>query len=422
MQYIADLHIHSRFSRATSKDMTLENIDRWAQLKGITVIGTGDFTHPVWLKEIKEKLVPAEDGLFKLRSPSPDYVPPSCRKSVRFLLSAEISNIYSKNGRLRKLHNLILVPTIEDASKINTKLSHIGNLSSDGRPILGMDSKLLLEIVLETAPQGIFIPAHAWTPHFSVFGSNSGFDSIKECFEDLSPYICAVETGLSSNPSMNWRVKELDNITLISNSDAHSPAKLGREANILEGDLNYTHIKNAIKERKGFKGTIEFFPEQGKYHFDGHRLCKTCLSPCETRKLNSLCPQCGKKMTRGVMYRVEELACRKEGFKLPGAPPFYSIVPLMDIIAQIKGVGTGTKTVREEYFRLLNNLGSEFNILLDAPIQEIEKAGSKILAEGIRRMREGKIKIFPGYDGEYGKIELIPDREKNKFDRQLNLF
>ena len=422
MQYIADLHIHSRFSRATSKDMTLENIDRWAQLKGITVIGTGDFTHPVWLKEIKEKLVPAEDGLFKLLSPSPDYIPPSCRKSVRFLLSAEISNIYSKNGRLRKLHNLILVPTIEDASKINAKLSHIGNLSSDGRPILGMDSKLLLEIVLETAPQGIFIPAHAWTPHFSVFGSNSGFDSIKECFEDLSPYICAVETGLSSNPSMNWRVKELDNITLISNSDAHSPAKLGREANILEGDLNYTHIKNAIKERKGFKGTIEFFPEQGKYHFDGHRLCKTCLSPCETRKLNSLCPQCGKKMTRGVMYRVEELACRKEGFKLPGAPPFYSIVPLMDIIAQIKGVGTGTKTVREEYFRLLNNLGSEFNILLDAPIQEIEKAGSKILAEGIRRMREGKIKIFPGYDGEYGKIELIPDREKNKFDRQLNLF
>lgn len=411
MQYIADLHIHSRFSRATSKNMTLENIDRWAQLKGITVVGTGDFTHPVWLKEIKEQLAPAEEGLFK-RKGSP----------VRFLLSAEISNIYSKNGRLRKLHNLVLVPTIEDASRINTRLKSIGNLSSDGRPILGMDSKYLLEIMLEAAPQGIFIPAHAWTPHFSVFGSNSGFDSIKECFEDLSPYICAIETGLSSNPPMNWRVKELDNITLVSNSDAHSPAKLGREANIIEGDLSYTHIKNAIKKKKGFKGTIEFFPEEGKYHFDGHRLCKICLSPDETRKLKNLCPRCGKKMTRGVMYRVEELADRKDGFKLPDAPPFYSLIPLMEIIAQVKGVGTGTKRVLEQYHHLLEKLGSEFNILLDAPIQEIEKVSSSILAEGIRRVREGKIKIAPGYDGEFGKIEVISDQEKDKFNRQLNLF
>lgn len=411
MQYLADLHIHSRFSRATSRDMTLENIDRWAQLKGIAVIGTGDFTHPVWLEEIKEKLVPAEEGLFKRKG-----------SSVRFILSAEISNIYSKNGKCRKLHNLVLVPSIEDASKINTRLKRIGNLSADGRPILGMDSKYLLEIVLESAPEAIFIPAHAWTPHFSVFGSNSGFDSIAECFEDLSPHIRAIETGLSSNPPMNWRVKELDNITLVSNSDAHSPAKLGREANILEGDMSYTHIKNAITKGKGFKGTIEFFPEEGKYHFDGHRLCKVCLSPEETRKLNNLCPHCGKKMTRGVMYRVQELAARKEGFKLPGAPPFYSLVPLMEIIAQVKGVGTGTKAVTEEYYRLLEKIGNEFYILLDAPIGKIEKACSPILAEAIRRVRKGKIKIFPGYDGEFGKIEVISDKEKDKFSRQLKLF
>ncbi len=422
MRYIADLHIHSRFSRATSKDMTLENIERWAQLKGVTVMGTGDFTHPVWIKEIKEKLVPAEDGLLKLRSPSAGHVPSSCRTSVRFLLSAEISTIYSKNGRVRKIHDLILVPSIEDALKINARLSRIGNLSADGRPILGLDSKALLEIILEAAPDGIFIPAHAWTPHFSIFGSNSGFNTIQECFEELSTHIWAIETGLSSDPPMNWRVKELDKVTLVSNSDAHSPGKIGREANIFEGDLSYPFIKNAVKEKKGFKGTIEFFPEEGKYHFDGHRLCKTCLSPAETRKLNSLCPVCRKKMTLGVMYRVEELAERKEGFKPPQALPYFSMVPLNEIIAQVRGIGTGTKTVAEEYFWLLEKLGSEFNIVLDVPIKDIEKASSPILAEGIRRVREGKIKVSPGYDGEYGKIEVVTDREREKFDRQLSLF
>lgn len=422
MKFIADLHIHSRFSRATSKDMTLENIEQWAQLKGISVIGTGDFTHPQWFKDIQEKLSLIEGGLFKLRSPSSNYVPSSCRRQVLFILSAEISSIYSKNNRLRKVHNLILVPDLEVASKINSQLSRIGNLAADGRPILGLDSKDLLEICLEASPEVIFIPAHAWTPHFSIFGSNSGFDSMEECFEELSPHIKAIETGLSSDPPMNWRVKALDKVTLVSNSDAHSPAKIGREANIIEGNLTYAHIKKAIEKKDGFKGTIEFFPEEGKYHFDGHRLCQALLSPGETKKLHELCPRCGKKVTVGVMHRVEELADRPEGFKLPGAPPYYSLVPLVEIIAQVRGTGTGTKAVTEEYNLLLEKLGDELKILLDVPISQIKKTSSPILAEGIRRVREGKIKISPGYDGEYGKIEVISPEERDKFSQQLSLF
>ena len=422
MKFIADLHIHSRFSRATSKDMTLENIERWAQLKGISVIGTGDFTHPQWFKDIQEKLTPAEEGLFRLRTPSSEYVHPSCQRHIRFILSVEISSIYSKNNRLRKVHNLILVPTLEAATKINTSLSHVGNLSADGRPILGLDSKDLLEICLESSAEVIFIPAHAWTPHFSVFGSNSGFDSMEECFEELSPHIKAIETGLSSDPPMNWRVKALDKLTLVSNSDAHSPEKIGREANIIEGNLTYHHIKKAIERKDGFKGTIEFFPEEGKYHFDGHRLCQALLSPSETKKLNELCPRCGKKVTVGVMHRVEELADRPEGFKLPGAPPYYSLVPLPEIIAQVRGTGTGTKGVAEEYHHLLEKLGDEFKILLEVPVSQIEKISSLVLAEAIRRVREGKIKISPGYDGEYGKIEVITPAERDKFSQQLSLF
>lgn len=422
MQYIADLHIHSRFSRATSKNMTLEAIERFAQLKGVTLIGTGDFTHPLWFKEIKEKLVPAEEGLFKLKSPSSEYIPASCKRDVRFLLSAEISNIYSKNGRTRKIHNLILVPAIEDAVKINARLGRIGNLSADGRPILGLDSKVLLEIVLGITKEAVFIPAHAWTPHFSIFGSISGFNSISECFEELSSHIKAIETGLSSDPMMNWRVKDLDKITLVSNSDAHSPEKIGREANIFEGKLSYGCIRNAIRERKGFKGTIEFFPEEGKYHFDGHRLCKVCLSPSETRKLKSVCPQCGKKLTIGVMYRVEELAEREGGFKPADALPFHSLVPLMEIMAQVRGVGAGSKAISKEYYSLLENLGSELSVLMDAPIEDIERSGSPLIAEGIRRMRERKIRLSPGYDGEYGKIEVLSEKEKDSFDRQLTFF
>lgn len=422
MEFIADFHVHSYLSRATSPEMKLENIERWAKLKGLNLIATGDFTHPEWFKEIKEKLMPTEEGLFKLKQSSPDYVPPACRRDIRFILSGEISCIYSKNGRLRKVHNLILLPSLASAENINRSLSRVGNLSADGRPILGLDSKDLLAMALEIEPETIFIPAHAWTPHFSVFGSNSGFDSIEECFEELSPHILTIETGLSSNPPMNWRIKALDKIALVSNSDAHSLEKIGREANIFEGDLNYNFIKKALKEKKGFKGTIEFFPEEGKYHFDGHRLCRTSLSPAETKKLKSLCPGCGKKVTIGVMHRVEELADRPEGWELPGAPSYYSLVPLMEIISQVKDTGTKTKTVTEEYHRLLEKLGPEFNILLKAASSEIEQAGSPLLATAILRMREGKINVFPGYDGEYGRIEVISARERENSSPQLSLF
>ncbi|OGW67365.1 MAG: DNA helicase UvrD, partial [Nitrospirae bacterium RIFCSPHIGHO2_02_FULL_40_19] len=308
MKFIADLHIHSPYSRATSKDMEIENLNRWAQLKGLTVVGTGDFTHPKWLVNLQEKLESAEDGLFRLK---PEYessmveeVPSSCRRDVRFILSAEISCIYSKNGRTRKVHNLLLVPTFAEAAKINAALSKIGNLKSDGRPILGLDSKVLLNIALDTSPDVLFIPAHAWTPHFSVLGSNSGFDSLEECFEELTSHIYAIETGLSSDPPMNWRLSGLDRVALISNSDAHSPAKLAREANIFDTELSYKGIYNAIKSNnnKNFIGTIEFFPEEGKYHFDGHRDCKRRMHPSDTRQNNGLCPKCGKKVTIGVMH------------------------------------------------------------------------------------------------------------------------
>jgi len=313
MSFIADLHIHSKYSRATSRDLNPENLWRWAQLKGITVIGTGDFTHPAWLKELREKFNPAKDGLFTLkRDLMTAELPDSCRSDVFFMLSAEISCIYGKNGRTRKIHSILLVPGFSDAEKINARLSQIGNLHSDGRPILGLDAKELLKIVLDISPQAMVIPAHAWTPHFSVFGAASGFDSIEECYEELSPHIHAIETGLSSDPLMNWRLSALDRITLISNSDAHSPAKLGREGNIFDTDVSYRAITGALKTQTGFTGTIEFFPEEGKYHYDGHRGCGVSFTPKETIRHHGICPVCGKKLTIGVMHRVERLADREK--------------------------------------------------------------------------------------------------------------
>ncbi|HLA00070.1 MAG TPA: endonuclease Q family protein, partial [Thermodesulfovibrionales bacterium] len=321
MHFFADLHIHSRYSRATSTDMKLESLWKWAQLKGITVIGTGDFTHPTWLNEIKEKLEPAGNNLFTLKEKlQTNDIPASCRSDVYFMLTAEISTIYSKKGKTRKIHNLIFAPDLSIAASINTFLARIGNLSSDGRPILGLDAKNLLKIVLDASPDALLVPAHAWTPHFSVFGSESGFDSLSECFEELTPHVYSIETGLSSDPPMNWRLSSLDHITLISNSDAHSPAKLGRESNIFDTEISYKAIINAIKNRKGFVGTIEFFPEEGKYHYDGHRSCSISLAPEETIKNNYLCPACGRKVTIGVMHRVEKLADRPDGFKPQKAP------------------------------------------------------------------------------------------------------
>ncbi|MEK6599410.1 MAG: endonuclease Q family protein [Deltaproteobacteria bacterium] len=430
--FIADLHIHSRYSRATSPGMSPENIWKWAQLKGITVIGTGDFTHPKWSDELKEKLEPAGSGLFRLKKEfQTDEIHDSCRGDVFFLLSAEISCIYSKNGKTRKIHSIVFARDFADAARINAALSRIGNLSADGRPILGLDVKELLKIVMGVSPEAMLVPAHAWTPHFSVFGAASGFDSLEECFEDLTPHIHAIETGLSSDPAMNRRLSALDKITLISNSDAHSPAKIGREANIFDTEISYKAMMDALKSPLippfakggcgGISGTIEFFPEEGKYHYDGHRLCKTSLSPKETIKHNYLCPVCNKKVTVGVMHRVEKLADREEGFKLKGAPPFYSIIPLPEIIAEVLKAGVSSKKVGNAYQNLLQKLGSEFNILIDVPLDEIERAGSSILSEAISMMRSGNVHIAPGYDGEFGKVKIFEKVERAEIKGQMAL-
>lgn len=401
--------------------MTLESIDQWAQLKGIKLIGTGDFTHPEWLKEIVEKLEESENGLLRLKDKYKLPVPEYCIMEIYFILSAEISCIYQKGGKLRKIHLLILTPTILDVSKINHALSKIGSLVSDGRPILGIDAKELSKIIFELSPHSLVIPAHAWTPHFSIFGSQSGFDSIEECFEELSPYIHAIETGLSSNPPMNWRLSKLDKILLISNSDAHSPSKIGREANIFDCELTYSAIAEAIKTKKGFLGTIEFFPEEGKYHYDGHRTCGVRLSPKETIIRNYLCPVCGKRVTVGVMHRVEKLSDREEGFVPSTALPFSSIIPLQEIIAEIKGCSPQSKVVSEKYMKALLKLGSEFEILLNKKLDEIESFDPK-LAEAVDRMRKGKVITEPGYDGEYGKIRVFGEEEKLEPKGQTLLF
>ncbi|MEI6153935.1 MAG: endonuclease Q family protein, partial [Deltaproteobacteria bacterium] len=420
---ITDLHIHSKYSRASSKDMAPEALWKWAQLKGITVVGTGDFTHPAWFKELNEKLTPAGNGLFKLKEEyETNDVPDLCRSEVFFMLSSEISSIYSKNGRTRKVHSIVLVPDFADAAKIQTALSKIGNIKSDGRPILGLDAKMLLKIVMDMCPHAMVIPAHAWTPHFSVFGAVSGFDSLEECYEELTPHISAIETGLSSDPSMNWRVSALDRITLISNSDAHSPSKIGREASIFDTGLSYAGITNAVKTKEGFLGTIEFFPEEGKYHYDGHRACGVNLSPKDTVKHNYLCPVCGRKVTIGVMHRVNKLADRIDGFKPEGAPHFYSTVPLPEILGECLDVGPGSKTVNKEYQSLLHKLGNEFKILMDVRLDSIESACTPLIREAISRMRSGNVSIVPGFDGEYGKVKIFDGAERKKIKGMVGLF
>jgi uncharacterized protein (TIGR00375 family) len=423
MRFIADLHIHSKYSRATSGDMTPEAIWKWAQLKGISVVGTGDFTHPKWFKELNDKLDPLGNGLFRLKKAYRTAdIHASCRNEVSFLLTTEISCIYSKNKKTRKVHCLVFVQDFKSAAKLSIALAKIGNLNADGRPILGLDAKELLRIVLDTSPEAMLVPAHAWTPHFSVFGAVSGFDSLEECFEELTPNICAIETGLSSDPAMNWRLSALDGITLISNSDAHSPAKMGREANIFENEISYSAIMGSLKSRKGFAGTIEFFPEEGKYHYDGHRLCGISLTPKETLKHDFLCPMCGKKVTVGVLHRVETLADRVEGFKPKGAQPFRSIIPLPEIISETLKVGVKSKAVDEVYQKLLANLGNEFSILIDASLADIEQAGSTLLRKGIAQMRAGKVYIAPGFDGEYGKVRIFEEIGRKQIKGQTMLF
>jgi len=422
MKIISDLHIHSKYSRAVSRDMDFEHIDNWAQKKGIDVMGTGDFTHPKWFDEIKTKLKTAEDGLFKLKKQDTRN-----NNQTRFMLTAEIACIYSKGGKTRRLHHIVFAPSFKAVSRINNKLNWIGNLKSDGRPILGLDSKKLLEIVLEADERCVLIPAHAWTPWFSIFGSMSGFDSIEECFDDMSSHIFAIETGLSSDPPMNWRLSALNDISLISNSDSHSPSRIGREANVFDCDLSYDGIIDAIKlkDSRKFLYTIEFFPEEGKYHFDGHRSCEICFSPNETKKHKSICPKCGKKLTVGVLYRVDELSDRDEKIALNEVKrvPYKNLVPLDEIIGEARGVGPKTKTVAKDYNELIEKVGPELSVLIDAPIEKISETVGLKIAEGVRRVREGKVIIKPGYDGEYGKIKLFEDDEDDSFfEKQKCLF
>lgn len=405
MKFIADLQIHSKYSRATSPRMVIDELARWAKIKGIQVMGTGDFTHPEWFKELKNKLIPAEPGLFVSKD-DPDL---KNGTATRFMLTAETSHIYSKNGKTRRVHLLTWAPSFESVAELNTRLSLIGNLKSDGRPILGLDSKNLLKTVLEVDPNCVVVPAHAWTPWFSVFGSMSGFDTLEECFEDLTPNIFAIETGLSSDPAMNWRLSQLDNIALVSNSDSHSPERIGREANIFNTELSFSAIINAIKSKdpKKFLSTIEFFPEEGRYHYDGHRDCQVSLPPEKTKKLKGLCPKCGRTMTIGVLNRIHKLADRPTGFTDPNRIPFKNLIPLDEIISDALGVKSKTKKVWEEYFKLCAHFKGELNLLLNGDLKEIAQISQNQISEGIKRMREGQLKIEPGYDGEYGKIEIF---------------
>ena len=418
MRFFADLHVHSKYSRATSKNADLEHLAYWAAKKGIGLVGTGDFTHPAWNAEIKEKLIPAEPGLFRLR---PDIeseiarrLPAACKDNVvRFMLEVEISTIYKKGEKTRKVHHLIYVPDLDAADRLIVDLSRIGNLKSDGRPILGLDSRDLLEITLQSDPASYLIPAHIWTPWFAAMGSKSGFDSIADCYGDLAGHIFAVETGLSSDPEMNWRISSLDRYRLVSNSDAHSPIKLGREATAFDGPLDYEGIKRALETGDGYVGTVEFFPDEGKYHLDGHRKCGVRLSPDETRRRDGRCPVCGDPLTVGVLHRVEELADRRptEVRPPPTAGKVDNLVPLHEVIGEIQGVGPNSKRVERCYQHLVTSLGSELDILNDIPIEEIRRADDTLLGEAISRLRAGDVIREGGYDGEYGVIRLFDEDE-----------
>ncbi len=437
MKFYADLHVHSKYSRATSKNCDLENLSYWARKKGITVIGTGDFTHPAWFAELQEKLIPAEPGLFRLKPEIESQVfqklASSCHDITRFMLCVEVSTIYRKGDKTRKIHHLIYVPTFEQAAKINHRLEKIGNICSDGRPILGLDSRDLLEIVLSAGEDCYLVPAHIWTPWFAVLGSKSGFDSIAECYRDLADHVFAVETGLSSDPEMNWRISSLDRYRLMSNSDAHSPAKLGREANAFDTDLSYFSIKQALQTGQGFQGTVEFFPEEGKYHLDGHRKCKVRLTPEESQRYHGLCPHCQKPLTLGVMYRVNELSDRKQILhQTPNHADFQSLIPLPEVMSEVLSVGPASKRVQQNYENIIQKLGSELSILTQQPIEDIQRVSSSLLGEAVARMRRGQVIREAGFDGEYGRIKLFSQQElsqtssnlkqKKDKDDQMNLF
>ncbi len=410
MAFIADFHIHSKYSRATSKEMEVATLAKWAKIKGISMLGTGDFTHPVWFSELKDKLEEREYGVYSY-------------ENIYFVLTTEVSNIYFKAGRTRKVHNILFAPSFKIAGEINKVLSEYGHLSSDGRPILSLECDKMVKALSSIDPDIIFIPGHAWTPHFSIFGSNSGFDSPEECFEGETPKIFSIETGLSSDPAMNWRWSKLDRFCLTSNSDAHSPSKIGREANVFKEKIGYKELIHILKtkDKAKFLYTIEFFPEEGKYHWDGHRLCKACLSPKEALAINNKCPVCGKNITIGVMHRLEGLADREEGYVLESSPSFKRMVPLSEIIGDALSISADSMTVEKEYFQLIKNFGTEFNILLGIKEEELKAKCPAKIAKGIINMRKGNVEISPGYDGEYGKVTIFKKGDETS-EKQLSFF
>lgn len=410
MKFTADFHIHSKYSRATSPQMEVKTLAEYAKRKGISLLGTGDFTHHLWLEELKECLKDSGNGLFEYNG-------------VNFILTGEISSIYSKGGKVRKIHNVIFAPSFDVVDKINSALSGYGNLSSDGRPIIGIDAKDLAEVLFGISKDIFLVPGHIWTPWFSLFGSKSGFDSIEECFEEYAKNIYALETGLSSDPGMNWRWSKLDRFNLISNSDSHSPQKIGREANVFDIPLNYKSILDAlkVKDNKKFLYTVEFFPEEGKYHYDGHRNCKVRLSPSETKKNKNICPVCGKPVTVGVMNRIDELADRPEGFVPENKVPYKRMIPLAEIISDVLGVADNSKAVETEYRAMVPRIGTEFEILTEVKEEELLKKVPQGIARAIISVRNGNVNILPGYDGEYGKIEIVKEKDAIP-EKQLDLF
>lgn len=439
MELLLDLHVHSRFSRAVSADMDLGHMYQWAQRKGIDIVATGDVLHPEWRAEMRRQLVPADDGLAEglyeldpqLRAPLDEAIPRSCRRKVRFVLAGEISHIFKKDGAVRKVHNLIVLPSLDVADALAERLLRLGyNLHSDGRPILGMPCRDFLELLLSTSAAAYLVPAHIWTPHFSVFGSLSGFDRLSDCFGDLTRHIFALETGLSSDPSMNWRLSALDDLTLVSSSDAHSPQKLGRELTRLNlpDPPTFADVRRALEfcSPDEFLGTVEFYPEEGKYHLDGHRDCGVRLEPSERAALLGLCPKCNRPVTVGVLSRVMALADRPEGsdFRPPRARPFCSLVPLTEVVADVLGKTAASEAVQRLYFKLLDQVGPELFVLRTASQEMLVRAGDALLGEAILRMRRGELRIAAGFDGEYGRIGLVDPSERagKTASQQMGLF
>ncbi|MFH1504252.1 MAG: endonuclease Q family protein [Candidatus Omnitrophota bacterium] len=412
MEFVADLHIHSKYSRATSPSMDIPNLAKWAKLKGVQLVATGDFTHHLWVQELKKYLKPVEGkGLYT-------------HEGVHFILSAEISSIYSQDGKVYRVHNVFLAPSLEIIEEINKMLSFHGNIASDGRPILGMSCIKLAEEIFKISEDIMLIPAHIFTPWFSVFGSRSGFDSLEQAYGEYTEKITALETGLSSDPAMNWMISALDKYSLVSNSDSHSPSRIGREANVFYCEMSYWEIKKVLetKDKSKFLYTVEFFPEEGRYHFDGHRNCNVRFSPQETKKHKGICPSCAKPLTKGVLYRVEELADRPYGFVPENAIGYKSMVSLDEIIAEVKGVGKASKAVEKEYMEAIYNCGPEFNILIKACLEDLAGRLPERIIDGIRRVREKKVQAIPGYDGEYGIIKVFGEEKEYKKQSQMSLF